>query len=174
MDRVAPGLLLLVTAPRNHFPVMIRNISIFLAMFVVGALIAFGTRAARHKPDTTVHQHTAREHEPMVGNALTATPVGATSRTETNRQSEAGTAKAPPDASAADHSGHGMAKPASATEGTVNSVCAICGMKVDPSLPTLEYKGKKVGFGCKMCAPKFKADPDKYGPMYLKNEVIKR
>jgi hypothetical protein len=25
-----------------------------------------------------------------------------------------------------------------------------------------------------MCAPKFKADPDKYGPAYLRNELIKR
>jgi YHS domain-containing protein len=56
----------------------------------------------------------------------------------------------------------------------VNTRCAICGMPVDPSLPTLEYKGQTIGFGCRMCAPKFKADPDKYGPVYLKNEVIKR
>jgi hypothetical protein len=56
----------------------------------------------------------------------------------------------------------------------VNTVCAICGMKVDPKLPTLEYQGKRIGFGCKMCPPKFKAEPDKYGPYYLRNEVIKR
>jgi hypothetical protein len=56
----------------------------------------------------------------------------------------------------------------------VNTVCAICGMKVDPKLPTLEYRGKRIGFGCKMCPPKFKAEPDKYGPYYLRNEVIKR
>ena len=47
-------------------------------------------------------------------------------------------------------------------------------MKVDPKLETLEYQGKTIGFGCKLCAPKFKADPDRYGPAYLKNEVIKR
>lgn len=62
----------------------------------------------------------------------------------------------------------------SPTEAPVNTICAICGMKVDPSVPTLEYQGKKIGFGCKMCPPKFKAEPDKYGPYYLRNEVIKR
>jgi hypothetical protein len=47
-------------------------------------------------------------------------------------------------------------------------------MKVDPSLPTMEYQGQTIGFGCKMCPPKFKAEPDKYGPVYLRNETIKR
>ena len=56
----------------------------------------------------------------------------------------------------------------------VNTVCAICGMKVDPDLPTVTYQGKTIGFGCRMCPPKFKADPDKYGPAYLRNEVIKQ
>lgn len=75
-----------------------------------------------------------------------------------------------------DHSAHATASAASAAtaEKPVNTVCAICGMKVDPSLPTLEYQGKRIGFGCRMCPPKFKADPDKYGPYYLRNEVIKR
>lgn len=55
----------------------------------------------------------------------------------------------------------------------VNTQCAICGMPVDPKLPTATYQGKTIGFGCKMCPSKFKADPDKYGPSYLRNEVIK-
>jgi hypothetical protein len=46
-------------------------------------------------------------------------------------------------------------------------------MKVDPALPTATYQGKTIGFGCRMCPPKFKAAPDKYGPTYLRNEVIK-
>ena len=66
------------------------------------------------------------------------------------------------------HAGHPAAKT------PVNSLCAICGMKVDPSLPTTEYQGQTIGFGCKMCAPKFKAEPEKYGPSYLRNELIKR
>ena len=65
--------------------------------------------------------------------------------------------------------------PAATTATTpVNTVCAICGMKVDPTLPTVTYQGKTIGFGCRMCPPKFNADPDKYGPAYLRNEVIKK
>ena len=47
-------------------------------------------------------------------------------------------------------------------------------MEVNPELETLEYQGRTIGFGCKLCAPKFKADPERYGPAYLKNEVINR
>lgn len=53
----------------------------------------------------------------------------------------------------------------------VNTICAICGMPVDPAVPTALYKGKVIGFGCKMCPPKFAADPEKYGPLYLQNKV---
>ncbi|MEY4088956.1 MAG: hypothetical protein RJB55_1227 [Verrucomicrobiota bacterium] len=56
---------------------------------------------------------------------------------------------------------------------TVNTICAICGMPVDPKLPTAVYQGQVIGFGCRMCPPKFKADPDKYGPSYLRNERMK-
>jgi YHS domain-containing protein len=56
----------------------------------------------------------------------------------------------------------------------VNTVCAICGMPVDPKLPTAQYQGKTIGFGCKMCPPKFAKDPDRWGPLYLRNETAKR
>jgi hypothetical protein len=59
-----------------------------------------------------------------------------------------------------------------ASPGPVNTICAICGMPVDPTLPTLEYQGKRIGFGCKLCPPKFKADPDRYGPFYLRDERV--
>ncbi len=52
---------------------------------------------------------------------------------------------------------------------TVNSICAICGMAVDPTIPPADYQGKKVGFGCRMCPPKFAADPERYGPSALLN-----
>jgi YHS domain-containing protein len=74
-----------------------------------------------------------------------------------------------------EHSSHQHAAkpPAPAAGGpTVNSVCAICGMDVDPSLPTAVFEGKTVGFGCKACPAKFKADPAQYGPYALKNKVI--
>ena len=81
-------------------------------------------------------------------------------------------------APAVDHSSHPHAEhqhaatPPAPGGPTVNSVCAICGMDVDPSLPTAVYEGKTVGFGCKACPPKFAADPAKYGPYALKNEVM--
>lgn len=57
---------------------------------------------------------------------------------------------------------------AAAAEGNpVNTTCAICGMAVDPRLPTATYQGKTIGFGCRMCPPKFKAEPDRYGPAFL-------
>ena len=152
---------------------MIRNIFIFLATFAVGALIAFGARAALHKPDAPVTEHTAKEHAAMVSNPLTPASTAPTSGGDA--VTPAPVRKSSATVPGAEHHGHdaAAAKPMATAE-TVNSVCAICGMKVDPSLPTLEYEGKKIGFGCKMCAPKFKANPDKYGPAYLINEVIKR
>lgn len=54
---------------------------------------------------------------------------------------------------------------------TVNSICAICGMPVNPKLGTALYHEKRVGFGCKTCPAQFAADPEKYGPSALKNLV---
>lgn len=133
---------------------MTRHLFIFLGTFLVGALVALGARTAAHRPD-----HPA--------------PAAAPARGEY----AAMVTNAPPAEDHASHAGHGAAAPAAASSPAgkpVNSVCAICGMPVDPNLPTLEYQGKTIGFGCKLCAPKFKAEPDKYGPLYLRNEVIKR
>ncbi len=52
----------------------------------------------------------------------------------------------------------------------VNTLCAICGMDVDPEVATAQYQGKTIGFGCDACPPKFAAAPDRYGPYALKNE----
>lgn len=54
----------------------------------------------------------------------------------------------------------------------VNTVCAICGMKVNPKLGTALYQGKVIGFGCKSCPAKFAADPDRYGPAALEGRVV--
>ena len=53
----------------------------------------------------------------------------------------------------------------------VNSICAICGMPVNPKLGTALYHEKRIGFGCKACPAQFAANPDKYGPSALKNLV---
>lgn len=161
---------------------MTRNIFLFLGTFIAGALIALVTRAALFNPHRGHEGHPAKaEYAPMVSNALTptATPVAPAAKSAPSPAATPGAADP--------HAGHGAVKtesstaPAKTTAATaakpgqpVNTVCAICGMDVDPKLPTLEYKGQTVGFGCKMCAPKFKADPDRYGPAYLRNELIKK
>lgn len=133
---------------------MTRHVFIFVGTFAVGALIALAARTARH--------------DPHAGHAAPAT----VSPTMAPRAS--------PAASSASHAAHGDASAPAAAPATasaakpVNSVCAICGMNVDPKLPTAEYKGQTIGFGCRMCPPKFKADPDRYGPSYLRNEVIRK
>lgn len=129
---------------------MIRNIFIFLGMFVAGAVIVLAVRAAMFKPHAGHEDHSATggDYAPMVSNAAPSAKNGAK-----------------PSDPHATHPAPAAAKP-------VNTRCAICGMDVDPSIPTAQYQGKTVGFGCKICPPKFKADPDRYGPYYLRNEVI--
>lgn len=138
---------------------MIRSIFTFAGTFAAGALVALVVRAALYEPAATPGAHAGGDYAPMVSNQAsapaTAQPAG----------------HGPP---ASGVHAHHEPDPAAAASQPVNTVCAICGMDVDPSIPTIEYQGKTIGFGCKMCPPKFKADPDRYGPIYLRNEVIKR
>ncbi len=160
---------------------MTRNIFIFLGTFFVGALIALVTRAALFAPsvEPTGAAAGGGNYAGMVSNPLTPVTPATAATAPKNAQTPgadphanhatpavAAPASTAPAASMA-------AAPAAGGDGPVNTVCAICGMAVDPKLPTLEYQGKKIGFGCKMCPPKFKAEPDRYGPFYLRNEVIK-
>jgi hypothetical protein len=146
---------------------MTRSILLFISTFLVGAIIALVARAALFQPHA---QHEAApvgggDYAPMVTNKLApATP-------------------APKPAPAVeDHSAHGATTSsnagttsvASADDKPVNTVCAMCGMDVDPNLPTATYQGKTIGFGCRMCPPRFHKDPDRWGPLYLRNEVVKR
>ena len=141
---------------------MTRNIFIFLATFVVGATIALATRAALFNPSKGHEGHPlANDYAPMVTNDLTPA----------TKQDPASLNTSPKGDPHAGHSAH--VSPDSADK-PVNTVCAICGMGVDPSVPTAKYQGKTIGFGCRMCPPKFKADPDKYGPYYLRNETFKQ
>ena len=57
------------------------------------------------------------------------------------------------------------------TTETVNTICAICGMPVNPKLGTALYQEKRIGFGCKACPAEFAAHPEKFGPSALKNVV---
>ena len=121
-----------------------KSLFLFLATFALGAVAALAVRTARHDPAPV-------SSFPVSG---LPTPVSA-----------APVSPAPSPVS-------GLPIPVS--KSPVNTVCAICGMDVDPKLPTAEYQGKTIGFGCRMCPPKFKAEPDKFGPLYLRNEVVKR
>ena len=148
-----------------------RNIFIFIVTFITGALIALVVRAAMFEPDAAEQSHSASraEYAPMVSNPLTpSAPAGSPAASPS-------TSPANESADAQAHANHqDQTHQAPDSRQPVNTVCAICGMKVDPNLETLEYQGKTIGFGCKLCAPKFKADPERYGPAYLKNDVIKR
>ena len=158
---------------------MLRNILIFLGTFVAGAVIALVARAAMFNPHDA-HSgpiNNRPEHASMVSNPL----VPATSAVQASKESSsavhdhavpanpAGERKPP-----ATHSEHQTTDESTkaASLRPVNTICAICGMPVDPTLPTLEYQGKRIGFGCKLCPPKFKAEPDRYGPFYLRDERV--
>lgn len=166
---------------------MIRHTFVFLGTFVFGALIALVARAAWFNPHAD-HKGAVPagggEYAPMVTNPIA--PAGAT--TASSPVTDAVKSPADPHANhaakapAADpHAGHSAkskndkAAPAAdvkKAQTTVNTVCPICGMDVDPKLQPAEYKGKLVGFGCAACPPKFKRNPDKWGPSALRNEVL--
>ena len=45
---------------------------------------------------------------------------------------------------------------------TWNKVCPVSGEEVDQETPTVEYKGKVIGFCCSSCVSKFNKEPEKY------------
>lgn len=136
---------------------MTRKLIFFFGAFSIGALLALVVRASLFDPHA-------------VGGGAEA-PVTTAQTPQVPKEIDP-------------HKGHVQAKemapttvapaePAPSKPKTVNTVCAICGMEVDPNLPTATYQGKTIGFGCKMCPAKFAKDPDRWGPSYLKNEVYK-
>jgi len=143
---------------------MKRHVFIFLGTFIAGAVIAFGARAALH--------------DPHAGHAA----AGATTSAEAAPAEPSAPAPVPTADHGSAHAGHGAAAPAAPAADAaklaaddskpVNTVCAICGMKVNAKIPTETYQGKKVGFGCGACPAVFRENPDKYGPAALRNEVV--
>jgi hypothetical protein len=161
---------------------MIRNLFIFFGTFVAGAIIALVARAAMFNPEArhAGHASDGPEYTAMVSNPLvpakaTLQPAGSSSAGHEHASPSRPPDESEPGGPAAEVKAAG-AKPetADASLQPVNTICAICGMPVDPNLPTLEYQGKRIGFGCKLCPPKFKADPDRYGPFYLRDERMKK
>jgi len=141
---------------------MTRHLIVFVVTFAIGAVIAVVLRTGSHKP---YEEH--RGH-PATG-AASAAPATAYDTKDPHAGHASATPAAPTDA-VDPHQGH--AAPAAPAASAVNTICAICGMPVNPALGTIVYKGKQIGFGCKTCPPKFKADPAKYGEASLKNQVV--
>jgi len=124
-----------------------KAVILFLATFLIGAVLAFGTRTALHQPYA----------EPA-----TPTAPAADSHAGHDSKSQISNLKSAP-----------APVPAPAPAPAVNTICPICAMDVDPDLKPATYQGKLVGFGCAACPPKFAKDPDRYGPSALRNEVAK-
>lgn len=121
---------------------MTRHLIIFSACFLLGVALTAAIRTARHDAYDR-HQ---------------GSPAAAPASTVAAHPGPDATAPAAPAAPAA-------AKP-------VNTLCPICGMTVNPTLPFATYQGRAIGFGCKACPPKFAAEPERYGPAALKNQVV--
>jgi hypothetical protein len=119
---------------------MIRLIIIFSVMFAIGALVAVVVRTGAHHPYANMEEAHAQSAMPAISAEVTA-PMA--------------------------HSDHAVA--AVVQTAAVNTICAICGMPVNPALGTALYHEKRIGFGCKTCPGQFAANPEKYGPSALKN-----
>jgi len=126
---------------------MTRNLIIFAACFLVGAVITVAIRTARHdaygQQQASAPAAPPPAADPHAGHAAPAAPATAAATV-------APTAAAAP----------------------VNTICAICGMGVDPQIPSATYQGRLIGFGCKACPATFAANPDRYGPAALANQVV--
>lgn len=165
---------------------MTRHLIVFVVTFAIGAVIAVILRTGSHKPYEDHRGHPAPgaasaapataydAADPHAGHAAPAPAGGA---------HQGHDAPATPAPATGEHTGHaGMAMPtapaqpasapAAPATAAVNTICAICGMPVDPKLGTIAYKGKLIGFGCKACPAKFRAEPEKYGEAALKNQVV--
>jgi YHS domain-containing protein len=66
----------------------------------------------------------------------------------------------------------GSAAPSTETSKAVNTICPVSGDTVgDVGKPAYaQYQGKTIAFCCKDCLKKFQKNPDKYGPLALKNQ----
>jgi YHS domain-containing protein len=61
---------------------------------------------------------------------------------------------------------------AQTSQKAANTVCPVSGDTVgDVGKPVYaQYKGQTIAFCCKDCLKKFNKNPDKYGPLALKNQ----
>jgi hypothetical protein len=129
---------------------MMRHVIIFVVAAAIGGLLALLMRSAVHQPYA--------EPAPM--------PSSAEPHDHQPTTVPEAPASDPQKPAVAPHAGH----TSETAKMPVNTICAICGMDVDPELPTTAFQGKTIGFACLKCPPKFAADPQRYGPAYLRNE----
>jgi hypothetical protein len=139
---------------------MLKHALIFLITFVSGAAIALTVRTRLHEPH-------AETHAP----AQTAVVVSKTAVAHDVHAHAHAVAPAPPPAAAPAPAAPTTAAAEHAK--VVNTICAICGMDVDPSIKPATYRGQLVGFGCGACPPRFEKDPERYGPAALENRVAR-
>ncbi len=142
----------------------------FIAAFALGCVGALAARSALRAPHQDhAAQASSTEYAPMVNSpAAPATDPHAGHGSGAKPNTPAPTPPSAPTPAPNPHEGH----PAAQTSKTVNTVCAICGMDVDPSIKPAVYQGKLIGFGCRACPPRFAKEPDRYGPAALANQVV--
>lgn len=147
---------------------MIKNILFFGAAFVVGSVIALALRATRHAPYEGMSQVAQPPSSlQMVANSPATAATGQHQAAgHTAARDSAG------DSTSEDSTGDFAADPRKGT--VVNSVCPICGMDVDPSIPSAQYNGYLIGFGCRACPPTFSENPERYTSAALENAVVGR
>jgi hypothetical protein len=124
----------------------VRHAVTFLIAAGVGGLLMLALRSAWHTPYAPVRaeQTVVAPSSSMPKNEPTTSAPDTAKTEQTENVSQ--TAKNP-----------------------VNTICAICGMKADPDM-TAVYRDQVIAFGCKRCPEKFKQDPERYGPYFLRNE----
>ena len=131
-----------------------KTSSLFLVGLIAGALTVFTLRAtsttgvdAGSSERTDRNAHVVPE-DPHADHDMGPSPAPAP---------EPAPAPAPAahdHAPGVDHSDHGDTEP-------VNLICPVMGNEVDPDV-YVDHEGRRIGFCCPPCIPKFKADPAKY------------
>ncbi len=147
---------------------------LFIVCFIAGSAVGLIARASLHKPYEDAPAADGTSGEPAHGHADhgAMTPPAPPHADHAPRSSAPDAVLPPGD----QHAGHASTpaatkptvEPASATA-TVNTICPVCGMEVDPELPTVDYQGKKIGIGCAMCLPKIRRELDRYGSAALED-----
>lgn len=151
---------------------MTRHVIIFIITFVIGVVIAVTIRTSTHKPFETSAHPPAVGVAPSLPAAATAEPINDHQAQPTPTPTAVSPANPASDSMNHDHHAQSeLAATNTVVHETVNTLCPGCGDPVISTLPYADYHGKKVGFACAMCPPKFQADPVKYGEAALKNQV---